>query len=147
MSFCISSTPSKGCYSSDINLSISDSVGKHRSISLTTKKLPTNLNNFGTNSKFMISTILEPNKFTNIKTFSHKFKKVANDNMFSTLPKVSIDLNETQYLKPEEVTELRNKLKELTNDKVKLINKNYIKELKTLREIIDTIVNTTNVSS
>ena len=64
---------------------------------------------------------------------------------FAKLPKVSIDLNESSNLKEEEVKELKMKLKELTIDKIKLINKNYIKKLKTLREAIENVINNNNM--
>lgn len=138
MSFYLSSTPNKPYSNSEINLSLTDAFTKHRSISLTSKKVIPCLNSFSTST--YSSSIQEPNKFHNIKTYSHKFKNVSNSNCFATLPKVSIDLNETINLKEEEVSDLRLKLKELSTDKIKLINKTYIKELKNLREIIDNIL-------
>ena len=53
---------------------------------------------------------------------------------------MSIDLNETLTIKEEHISDLRNKLKELSSDKIKLINKSYIKELKILRDTIDNIL-------
>jgi hypothetical protein len=140
MSFCLTSTPNKHFFSSDaINLSVSEGVSRHRSISLTSsfKKSSTGIFSFTSN---LTSVIQEPNKFTNIKTYSHKSTKNQQHNYYATLPKVSIDLNETLNLKLDEVKDLRFKLKELSKDKIKLINKNYIKVLTNLRETIDTIL-------
>ena len=118
---------------SEINLSITDALTKHRSISLTSKRsAPT--------STFTSTIIQEPNKFPNMKTFSHNHKSKNIPNCYATLPKVSIDLNETLTIKEEHISDLRNKLKELSSDKIKLINKSYIKELKILRDTIDNIL-------
>ena len=63
------------------------------------------------------------------------------------MPKVSIDLNDTLNLKLDEIKDLRIKLKELSKDKIKLINKNYIKVLSNLRETIDKILLTNGQDS
>lgn len=137
MSFYSSSTINKN----EFNLSLSDALMKHRSISLTTKK---GLSVISSSPTSNMSTFIKDNsKFHNIKTFSHKAKNVSGT--YATLPKVSIDLNESSHLKEEEVKELKMKLKELTIDKIKLINKNYIKELKTLREAIENVINNNNM--
>ena len=49
-------------------------------------------------------------------------------------------MNDTLNLKLDEIKDLRIKLKELSKDKIKLINKNYIKVLSNLRETIDKIL-------
>lgn len=147
MSFCITSSSSKHFFNSldSINMSISERINRHKSISLSSssKKSATGIYSFSSNSTTVIQ---EPNKFTNIKTYSHK----ANKNQFynySTLPKVSIDLNDTLNLKLDEIKDLRIKLKELSKDKIKLINKNYIKVLSNLRETIDKILLTNGQDS
>ncbi len=137
MSFYYSSPINKN----EFNLSLSDALIKHRSISLTTKK---GISGISPSPNGNMSTLIKDNsKFHNIKAFSHKTKNVSGT--FATLPKVSIDLNESSNLKEEEVNELKMKLKELTIDKIKLINKNYIKELKTLREAIENVINNNNM--
>ena len=133
MSFYLTSSQSKLPMTSEINLSITDAITKHRSISLTSKRsAPT--------STFTSTIMQEPNKFPNMKTFSHNHKSKNIPNCYATLPKVSIDLNETLTIKEEHISDLRNKLKELSSDKIKLINKSYIKELKILRDTIDNIL-------
>ena len=111
---------------------------KHRSISLNSKKSVNNslnsiMSNFSPTNK-------TKRKSTNSKALSQKSTKSKPDCLISTLPKVSIDLNETPTLKLQEIINLRNKLKELTNDKIKFLNKNYIKELKTLKDTIDSSI-------
>ena len=57
----------------------------------------------------MIFVIQEPNRFTNIKTYSHKANKTQYHN-YSTLPKVFIGLNDRLNKKLEEVKDLEVKL-------------------------------------
>lgn len=119
-------------YKAKMSLNSASNKAKHRSISLNSRKSVNN-NNL---SSFLTNNLSPTNK---PKTKSNKSKSNASkpELCFSTLPKVSIDLNETPTLTLEEVIQLRRKLKELTNDKIKFLNKNYIKELKTLKETID----------
>ena len=115
---------------------------RYRSISLNSNKPSKN----GFNYMFSnFSPKNGPSKKILEKSFSNLINEKKNkvDSFFySTLPKVSIDLNETSVLKVEEVTQMIQKMNELNNEKIKFLNKAYIKELKILKDTIDlTILN------
>jgi len=95
------------------------------------------------NNSFFIKKQNNYNIIKNLKNngINKKNNKIINE---TTLPNVSINLNDSPNLDIDDIKNLKQKLNELDKKKIILLNKKYIKELSILKENINIIINKYN---
>jgi hypothetical protein len=98
--------------------------------------------NINNNSFF----IKKQNKYNILKNLKNNGINKKNNKIFNetTLPNVSINLNDSPILDIDDIKNLQQKLNELDKNKIMLLNKKYIKELSILQENINIIINKYN---
>jgi len=98
--------------------------------------------NINNNSFF----IKKQNKYNILKNLKNNGINKKNNKIFNetSLPNVSINLNDSPILDIDDIKNLQQKLNELDKNKIMLLNKKYIKELSILQENINIIINKYN---
>ena len=125
-------------------LSISDNIlNYHQNDNLFSNKSNFKKHKNINNNSFFIKKQNKYNILKNLKNngINKKNNKIFNEN---TLPNVSINLNESPNLDIDDIKNLKQKLNELDEEKIILLNKKYIKELSILKDNINIIINKYN---